>query len=92
MSSTAEVLDRHLKCFGEGDLAGILADYAPDAVLFTPNGPLRGPDAMRPFFQTVIAEFGQQPQIQHRLSADFRRFWMCLICVQSVAVFICGGI
>ena len=59
MSSTTEVLDRHLKCFGEGDLAGILADYAPDAVLFTPNGPLRGPDAMRPFFQAVIAEFGK---------------------------------
>lgn len=59
MSSTTEVLDRHLKCFGEGDLAGILADYAPDAVLFTPNGPLRGPDAMRPFFQAVIAEFRQ---------------------------------
>lgn len=59
MSSTTEVLDRHLKCFAEGDLAGILADYAPDAVLFTPNGPLRGPDAIKPFFQAVIAEFGQ---------------------------------
>ena len=29
MASTKEVLDNHLKCFGEGDLKGILSDYAP---------------------------------------------------------------
>ena len=34
-----EILDHHLKCLGAGDLEGILADYAPDAVLFTPDGP-----------------------------------------------------
>jgi ketosteroid isomerase-like protein len=59
MASTKEVLDNHLKCFGEGDLSGILSDYAPDAVLFTPGGPLRGVDAMRPLFQAMIAEFGK---------------------------------
>jgi len=35
MASTKDVLDHHLKCFGEGDLKGILSDYAPGAVLFT---------------------------------------------------------
>jgi ketosteroid isomerase-like protein len=59
MSSTKDVLDHHAKCFGEGDLRGILSDYAPDAVLFTPDGPLRGPDAIRPFFQAMLAEFGK---------------------------------
>ena len=59
MTSTKDVLDHHLKCFGEGDLTGILSDYAPDAVLFTPDGPLRGTDAMRPLFQAMFAEFAK---------------------------------
>jgi ketosteroid isomerase-like protein len=59
MASTKDVVDHHLKCFGEGDLMGILSDYAPGAVLFTPDGPLRGADAMRPLFQAMIAEFGK---------------------------------
>jgi ketosteroid isomerase-like protein len=59
MASTKDVLDHHVKCFSEGDLEGILSDYAPDAVLFTPDGPLRGADAMRPFFQAMLAEFGK---------------------------------
>jgi len=59
IASTKEVLDNHLKCFGEGDLKGILSDYAPGAVLFTSGGPLRGADAMKPLFQALIAEFGK---------------------------------
>ena len=59
MASTKDVLDNHLKCFGEGDLKGILSDYAQGAVLFTPDGPLRGADAIRPLFQAMIAEFGK---------------------------------
>ena len=59
MISTKEVIDRHLKSFGEHDLKGILSDYAPGAVLFTPEGSLNGVDALRPFFQTLLAEFGK---------------------------------
>jgi ketosteroid isomerase-like protein len=59
MASTSDVLDHHIKCFGEGDLEGILSDYAPGAVLFTPDGPLRGIDEIRPFFQAMLAEFGK---------------------------------
>ena len=58
MRSTQEVLDHHLDCFGRGDLEGILADYSPTAVMFTPTGPLKGPEAMRPVFQAIFAEFG----------------------------------
>jgi ketosteroid isomerase-like protein len=59
MASTKSVIDNHLKCFGQGDLQGILSDYAPGAVLFTPAGALRGEDAFRPLFQAMIAEFGK---------------------------------
>ena len=59
MASTKEVLDHHLKSFGEGDLNGVLSDYAPGAVLFTSEGPLKGAEALRPLFQRLIAEFGK---------------------------------
>src|SRR5215470_8271780 len=59
MTSTKDVLENHLKCFSEGDLTGILSDYAPGAIMFTQDGPLRGPEAMRPLFQALIAEFGK---------------------------------
>jgi phosphoglycolate phosphatase-like HAD superfamily hydrolase len=44
MSTTNDVLDRHLKCFGENDLDGVLADYSSDAV---------------PFFQAFFSEFAK---------------------------------
>jgi ketosteroid isomerase-like protein len=59
MDSTKEVVDRHLKCFAERDLGGILSDYATGAVLFTPDGPLMGTDAMTPLFQAIFADFGK---------------------------------
>ena len=59
MKSTKDVIDHHLKAFGQRDLKGVLSDYAPGAVFFTPNGPLRGADAIRPLFQALIAEFGK---------------------------------
>jgi ketosteroid isomerase-like protein len=59
MSTTRETLDHHLKCFGEGNLAGILSDYVPTAVLLMPDGPLKGTDAMRPAFTAIFAEFGK---------------------------------
>ena len=70
MASTKDVVDHHLKCFGERDLKGILFDYAPGAVLFTPDGPLRGADAIRPLFQGVIAEFGK-PGATFRMKQQF---------------------
>ncbi len=56
-ASTKEIVDRHLKCFGISDLGGILSDYAPDAVMFTENGTLRGVNEIKPLFQALIAEF-----------------------------------
>ncbi len=59
LASTKDVLDHHLKCFGEGNLEGILADYSSDAVLFMPTGPLKGPDAIKPVFQAIFSEFAK---------------------------------
>jgi ketosteroid isomerase-like protein len=59
VASTNDVLEHHLQCFGGGDLEGILSDYTADAVLFTPDGPLIGPDAIRPLFEAMFAEFGK---------------------------------
>jgi 4-oxalocrotonate tautomerase len=30
MPTTGDVLDQHLKCFGENDIDGVLADYSSD--------------------------------------------------------------
>lgn len=55
--ATNEVLDRHLKSFAEGDLEAIVADYASDAVLFAPGGPLKGRDSIKPLFEALISGF-----------------------------------
>jgi len=70
MASTKDVVEHHLKCFGKGDLNGILSDYGPDAVLFTPDGPLRGIDAIRPLFQAMISEF-EKPGAAFRMKQEF---------------------
>jgi ketosteroid isomerase-like protein len=58
-STTEEILQRHVKCLFEGDLEGIVSDYWADAILCTPNGPLKGHDPIREFFSGLIKEFGQ---------------------------------
>jgi len=69
MASTKEVLDHHLRCFVEGDLEGVLSDYAPEAVLFTQEQPLRGA-AIRALFRSMIAEFAT-PGARFRMSRQF---------------------
>jgi len=57
MASTKDILDHHLKAFDQGDLNAVLSDYAPDAVLFTKDGVLKGVDKIRPLLEALIAEF-----------------------------------
>jgi len=66
MSSTQAVLEHHLKCFGSGDLEGILADYEPDAILFTPRGPVKGVEGLRKLFKGFFDEFGK-PSTQFQM-------------------------
>jgi len=58
-ATTQQILDHHLKCFGEADLEGILEDYADSSLLFTQNGILRGPDDLRPLFRAFFADFAK---------------------------------
>ena len=59
MRSTSEVLAHHFKCFADRDLDGIMSDYAPDALFFTPEGVLRGPEAIRGVFGKLFGEFAK---------------------------------
>jgi len=59
MTTTKDIIDHHLQAFAHHDLKGVLSDYAPDAIFFTPQGSLRGPDAIRPLFEAMIAEFSK---------------------------------
>jgi len=68
MRSTRDVIDNHLKSFGERNLNGILSDYAPGAILFTPQGPLKTAEAIMALFQALITEFskpGSSFTLQH---------------------------
>ena len=58
-ATTEAVVKNHLKCFFEGDLQGVLSDYAPNAVMVVPTGVLRGLDGIRPLFEALIAEFAR---------------------------------
>jgi predicted SnoaL-like aldol condensation-catalyzing enzyme len=58
-ATTQEVLTHHLDTFGKGDLAGVMADYSPESRLFTPNGMLKGPEAIRQLFTTQFKEFAK---------------------------------
>ena len=59
MASTKDVLDHHLKAFDQGDINGVLSDYAPEAIFFTKNGALKGVERIRPLFEALIGEFGK---------------------------------
>jgi ketosteroid isomerase-like protein len=52
--TTRDVFDRHLSHEADGDLDAILADYAPDAVLATPDGIGAGHDYIRKSFEQVL--------------------------------------
>jgi ketosteroid isomerase-like protein len=59
MPMTQEIIKHHLDTFGKGDLAGIMADYTAESRLFTPNGMLRGTDAIRDLFVGLFKEFAK---------------------------------
>ena len=59
VSQTQATLDHHLQCFGTCNLEGILEDYTDDSVLLTPDGAMRGREALRAFFTAAFAEFSK---------------------------------
>ncbi len=59
MSSTQDVLNHHMGCFGEGDLEGFLSDYTEDSVLEIPNAQIKGLDGLREVFTRLLEDFGK---------------------------------
>ncbi len=51
-----EVFAHHAQALGAGDLDGIVADYADDAVFITPAGVRRGKDGIREGFTQLLAD------------------------------------
>ncbi len=51
-----EVFQHHAEALGAGDLDGIVADYAEDAVFITPAGVKRGKDGIREAFTQLLAD------------------------------------
>ena len=52
--STAQVLADHMVAFGKG-IDAIVADYADDAIMITPEATFRGLDGVRSFFSQAFA-------------------------------------
>jgi uncharacterized protein (TIGR02246 family) len=51
-----EIFEHHGATLVAGDLDGIVEDYADDALFITPSGVLRGKDAIRKAFESVLAD------------------------------------
>ena len=58
-ATTQDVLTHHLNCFGDGDIVGTMADYTAESRFFTPDGVLRGSEAIRRFFVSLFEEFAK---------------------------------
>jgi ketosteroid isomerase-like protein len=52
---TGKILLRHWEAFGAGDINAIMADYAEDAVVITPDGLLKGNAQIRSLFAHIFA-------------------------------------
>jgi ketosteroid isomerase-like protein len=59
MNSTQRVVENHIQRFREGDLDGVLEDFSPEAVVFTPSGTLNGKSEIKTLFQNLLEEFGK---------------------------------
>ena len=52
--TTRDVYDRHMSHERGGDLDVILSDYAPDAIVATPDGIGSGHDYIRPVYERLL--------------------------------------
>ena len=51
-----EIFEHHATALMEGDVDGIVEDYADDALFITSGGVLRGKDGVREAFTTLLGE------------------------------------
>ena len=57
MKTTKDVIENHIRSFREGHIDAVLSDYAPEAVLLTPSGVLKGRNEIKTLFQNLLEEF-----------------------------------
>ena len=57
--SNEEVFAAHVAAVGKGDIAGILNDYAEDAVLLTSRGAIESRSGIEGFFSQTLAALPQ---------------------------------
>jgi len=53
-----DVFTHHLNCIG--DIAGTMADYTDESRFFTPDGLVRGSEAVRKLFVKLFEEFAKR--------------------------------
>ena len=53
-TTTEQILNHHVSAFIEADVDEIMKDYIGSSELLTPQGALKGPDAIRSFFEEVF--------------------------------------
>jgi hypothetical protein len=56
-AAAAALLQRHLNAFLQNDLDAVVADYAHDTVLVTPDAVYEGPERIRVFFRGFMQQF-----------------------------------
>jgi ubiquinone/menaquinone biosynthesis C-methylase UbiE len=56
-TQTEEIVNNHLQAFARGDVDGLMADYAEEAIFFTPEGVLHGRAEIRRLFEQLLADF-----------------------------------
>jgi uncharacterized protein (TIGR02246 family) len=61
-----DVFAAHASALASGDISRILEDYSDDAVFVTPDGPLRGKDAIRAF---LTAALGALPEAEFTMGS-----------------------
>jgi ketosteroid isomerase-like protein len=57
MSSTESVLAHHLEMFGDGDVEGLMEDYASDALFISESGIHQGYEEIREVYEDLLPEF-----------------------------------
>ena len=53
-NTTRQVLEHHLGALAAGHLDAILSDYTDDSTLIGPDGPVKGRQAIRAFFESGL--------------------------------------
>ena len=55
---TQETFNRHVAAFCAANLQDVLADFAEDAIVMTPDGIFEGQDSIRTVYEGLLNEFG----------------------------------